>query len=158
MRYRQRNEVNSRRCRNPVESRLPLFPFGRQCDSTLQYLATRKESMKKQIALLAVSAMSLLVVMGINASRADAGQAACSKYHGRNYIICSESGPRRMPHGLRPGSPHPGASSASGPCGFLQATRMQYGGDSLGACERYMRSRYGSWSAAERKHRRSNWW
>jgi hypothetical protein len=82
----------------------------------------------------------------------------CNHYHGRDYIICRESGPQWMPNGLPPGTPHPGPSSATGPCGMTAANRRAHHGDNLVACHRYMRARYGTWQRAEAKHRQAGWW
>lgn len=110
--------------------------------------------MKRVAAVFAV----VLTVMAVITEPAEAGQKACSKYSGRAYILCSEGGPQNMPNGWPVGKAHSGASSASGPCGMLSDTRRRYGGDNMEACERYMKDVYGSWSAAERHHRKHNWW
>lgn len=76
----------------------------------------------------------------------------CSPYHGREFILCAESGGN-----MHIGN-HPGPSSAAGPCGMLASTARRYGGYGMGACTRYMAARYGSWTAAERTHRARNYW
>ena len=100
----------------------------------------------------------LALVVTLLPSQAEAGGRGCGGYSGRSYIICKESGKENMPHGLPPGTPHPGPSSASGPCGMLRSTRHAYGGDEMSACTRYMAKRYGTWAKAERFHRRRNFW
>lgn len=104
--------------------------------------------------LLAVVALLLLP----STAEAHGNVRGCGKFAGRDYVICKESGLENMPLGLPPGAPHEGPSSASGPCGMVKASRIDYGGDSLEACTRYMKARYGSWEKAERFHRRRNWW
>lgn len=83
---------------------------------------------------------------------------ACDRHHGRNYIVCRESGPAHVPRGLPPGTAHPGRSSATGPCGMLAEARRRHGGDDLEACARYMLERYGTWEAAEAHERKRGWW
>ena len=109
--------------------------------------------MKKFFVVL-VSSMLLSFVP----SDAKASPQSCSSYTGRNYIICAESGPENMPNGLPPGRRHGRKSTASGPCGFLAATRRVYGGDTLHHCTLYMEDRYGSWNSAYLFHRRNNFW
>lgn len=87
-----------------------------------------------------------------------AATAGCGRYNGRDYVVCRESGPQHMPNGLPPGTPHPGPSTATGPCGMLAATARRYGGDDLAACGRYARARYGNWAQAARHHRQTGWW
>jgi hypothetical protein len=90
---------------------------------------------------------------------AHAAKNPCNKYSGRSYIICKESGPQHMPHGLPAGTPHnPRLSTAAGPCGLLKANQRRYGGSGHAACNRYMADRYGSWQRAEQFHRSRNWW
>jgi hypothetical protein len=108
--------------------------------------------------LIIVWVLILFVACTLNARDAHAGQSACGRYHGRDYVICSESGPAHMPHGLAPGTPHRGRSSATGPCGMVYANRVEFGGDDLAACGRYRRARYPSWADAERHHRQLDWW
>jgi hypothetical protein len=99
-----------------------------------------------------------LLLLAIPAGASTSNHRGCGNYHGRDYVICKESGRHNMPNGLPPGYQHPGKSSASGPCGMLRKTRAAFGGDTLAACARYMSKRYGSWTAAEAHHRRKNWW
>lgn len=113
-------------------------------------------SARQTIGALTIGALAIIATP--DTASGTSAHAGCGRYHGRAFIVCRESGPRHMPNGLPAGTPHPGPSSASGPCGMLAATRARYGGDSLAACARYMRDRYGSWSAAERHHRAHGWW
>jgi len=108
---------------------------------------------------------AVAVVVALAASLAPTGTAhahgnhrGCGGYSGRAYVICKESGVENMPDGLPPGAPHRGPSSASGPCGMVRTSRIDYGGDTLAACTRYMKARYGSWQRAEAHHRARNWW
>lgn len=99
-----------------------------------------------------------LALVAAHLPHAQAHAAGCGRYHGRAYIICAESGPENMPDGLPAGRPHPGPSSASGPCGMVAESRRNYGGDTLAACTRYMADRYGTWAHAEHVHRAQGWW
>ena len=76
---------------------------------------------------------------------------ACNHKHGRQYVICAETG--NNPNKYANGKPHPGPSSASGLYGLLSSTRRVYG-----TADNYMLKRYGSWSKAEMFHRHHNWW
>jgi hypothetical protein len=113
--------------------------------------------MKNKIRALVVGIIVGVASLAYTPTVAFAG-SRCGQYHGRDYIICKESGENSLPYGLPAGTPHHGPSSASGPCGMLAAARSKYGGDSLDACTRYMLDRYGSWERAERHHRHRNWW
>lgn len=114
-------------------------------------------------ALLAVVtslfAAGVDVPAGHTLARVEA-RSGCGRYAGEAYIRCVESA-GNQPRYLRDRAPHPGPSSASGPYGLLDGTRRDYrcGHVSDRECAtRYMKSRYGSWAAAARAHRRKGWW
>ena len=75
----------------------------------------------------------------------------CRAKHGRQYIICAETGNNVAAYSNN--QPHPGPSSASGLYGLLASTRRTYGN-----ADNYMEKRYGSWAKAEAFHRHHGWW
>lgn len=110
--------------------------------------------------LTAIAAIIVLSAPTIGVQTAEAKLNPCTKYRHREYIICRESGPQWMPHGMPAGKRHyPGTRmTAAGPCGLIAANQRTYGGSGLAACGRYMRARYGTWERAERFHRLNNHW
>lgn len=133
-------------------------PFYPSVSGTVALLPARLKGPMRKLALLISVCVGTVMFVAPEAQAAPS-KVRCGQYHGRNFIICAESGAQYLPYGLPPGKYHNRKlSSASGPCGFLAATRKRYGGDTLRHCERYAMATYGSWERAVAHHKRMNWW